>query len=77
MQSTLPNAIEHLRAALDLREEMVEGKTPERLFQCGFVVYKSLLAFFSKFSIFVLRVLPTSKKNTTPARIGTNERPIS
>jgi hypothetical protein len=74
---TLSNAAEHLRAALDLREEIVEGRTPEELFQCGFVVYKSLLAFFSKFSIFVLRVLPTSKKNTTPARIGTNERPIS
>jgi hypothetical protein len=54
----LSNAAEHLRAALDLREQMVEGKTPEGLFQVGFVVYKAFLRFASNIVMFVRRILP-------------------
>jgi hypothetical protein len=47
MCPTLSNAAEHLRAALDLRAEMVEGRTPERLFQIIFIGYKAVLRFGS------------------------------
>jgi hypothetical protein len=53
----VPNAVRHLEAALDLREEMVEGKTPEGLFQVGFVVYKALLRFGSNIAICIRRLL--------------------
>jgi hypothetical protein len=50
---TLSNAAEHLQAALDLREEMVEGKTPEGLFQIVFIGYKAMLRFGSNIVLFV------------------------
>jgi hypothetical protein len=58
LSPTLANAADHLRAALDLREQMVEGKTPEGLFQVGFVVYKAFLRFASNIVMFVRRILP-------------------
>jgi hypothetical protein len=57
IRSIPSNAIERLRAALDLRAEMVEGKTPEWLFQFGFVVYKSLQRFGSYIVICLRRML--------------------
>jgi len=58
IRPTLPNAIEHLRATLNLREEIVERRSPEGVFQCGFVVYKSVLAAASNIVILIQRVLP-------------------
>lgn len=58
MCPTLSNAAEHLRAALDLREEIVKGETPEGLFQFGFVIYKAMLRFGSNIVIWARRVLP-------------------
>jgi len=59
MYPILSNAIKHLRAALDLREEIVEGRTREGLFQFGFVTYKALLRFGSNIGFF-----PTSSDLT-------------
>jgi hypothetical protein len=58
MRPTVSNAVRQLEAGLNLREEIVEGKTPEGLFQFGFVVYKAVLAFGSNIAIWFRRVLP-------------------
>jgi hypothetical protein len=58
MRPTVCNAVRQLEAGLNLREEIVEGKTPEGLFQFGFVVYKAVLAFGSNIAIWFRRVLP-------------------
>jgi hypothetical protein len=42
-RTTVPNAIDHLRAALDLREEIVREGSLKKLTQLGFVVYKAVL----------------------------------
>ena len=58
MCPTLSDAAEHLRAALDLREEIVREGLLEGLSQFGFVVYKALLRFGSVIVICVRRILP-------------------
>jgi len=54
---TLSNATRHLESAFDLREKIVEGRTPEGLFQLGEVVFKSVRDFGSNIMIVVRRVL--------------------
>ena len=55
--SSLANAIAHIRAALDLREVIVWEGAMEGLTQCGFVVYKAVLRFGSGIVIWFRDVL--------------------